>query len=171
MSISPQISDYADIVHRAQYLGCQIPSGIAILPRNFATAQSAEELLFESETPTVRVLWRKAGVVETPILTTSQKTAQISEKSFEAWIAPTIFVSLSLLSQNPGLVSVALGVISNYLTDLFKGFTDKRNVRLDIIVETKNKGYKNIHYEGPVDGLKDLPSIVREVGLDEQRGK
>lgn len=171
MSTLPQISDYPDVVQRATELGCQVPTQIAILPRNYATAQSVDELLFESETPTVRVLWRKAGVVETPILASSQKTAQISEKSFEAWIAPTMFVSLSLLSQNPGLISVALGVVSNYLTDIFKGFTDRQNVKLDIVVETKNKGFKNIHYDGPVGGLKELPLIVREVGLDEPRGK
>ena len=171
MPTSPQISDYPDVVQRVTELGCQVPTEIAILPRNFATARSVDELLFESESPTVRVLWRKAGVVETPILTTSPKMAQMSEKSFDAWIAPTIFVSLTLLSQNPGLISVALGVVSNYLTDMFKGFTNRQNVKLDIIVETKNKGFKNIHYDGPVDGLKDLPSIVREVGLDEQRGK
>lgn len=163
MTANVQIQEYLDVATRAQGLGCEIPSSLAILPRNFAEAAESRELLYEDETPTVRILWREAGVVETPLLPPGTPTPQISEKSFESWMGPTIFVSLSLMSQNPELVSVALSVISNYLTDWFKGFTDRRKAKLDIVVQTRNVGYKKIHYDGPVDGLKDLPPIVKEV--------
>ena len=33
---------------------------------------------------------------------------------------------------------------------------------LNIVIEKKDKSCKTISYEGPVDGLKDLPNIVRE---------
>jgi len=69
-----------------------------------------------------------------------------------------------LLSQNPHLMTIALNVISNYLTEWFRGIPrDGRKVKLRIITETKSGLYKEIEYEGPPDGLKDLPEVIREV--------
>jgi hypothetical protein len=61
-------------------------------------------------------------------------------------------------------VSLALNVLGNYATDFFKGTNPTPNIKLNIVVEKKNKTCKSISYEGPVDGLKDLRNIVREVG-------
>ena len=159
--------DFVNVEDTAKALGCNIPTGIAVLPRNFETAESKSELLHESNTPTIRVLFRNNGISETPLECEGEKFLQISEKAFEAWIAPTIFVSCALFSQNPHIVSVALGVISNYLTDWFRGIPGKRNANLDIVVETKKKSYKRIHYEGPVSGLEELTQVVHEVFSNE----
>ena len=56
-----QVSHYIDVKKRAQELGCNIPTSIALLPRNFEISASKEELIHESTTPTVRVLWRKTA--------------------------------------------------------------------------------------------------------------
>src|SRR2546425_3312229 len=58
MSMTIELFEYPSVTERAKELGCQVPTGIAILPRNFDTASTKSELLFESETPTVRILWR-----------------------------------------------------------------------------------------------------------------
>jgi hypothetical protein len=77
-------------------------------------------------------------------------------------------VSASLLSQNPHVISVALGVVSNYLTDWFKGIPGSKKVRLDVVVEqTEGQTYKRIHYEGDPEGLNELARIVREVNAHE----
>lgn len=162
-----QITDYVDVRKRALELGCNEPRELCILPRNFDTAKSRDELIHESSTPTVRVLWKQAGIQETKTEKEGEKFPQISEKQFIGWIGPTIFVGASLLSQNPNVISIALGVISNYLTDWFKGTVGDKRVRLDIVVEMEGNKYKRVHYEGNVDGLKELPKILHEVRPDE----
>ena len=158
-----KISDFIDVKKKAQEIGCNIPSHIALLPRNFDTALSKEELIHESTTPTVRVLWRQNGITETPLEQPGEKFPFVAEKAFE-WVGPTIFISAMLLSQNPHLVTIALNVISNYLTEWFRGIPrDRRKAKLRIIIETKSGCYKKIEYEGPPDELKVLPQVIREV--------
>ena len=158
-----KVSHSIDVRKRAQELGCNIPTSIALLPRNFEISSSKEELIHESTTPTVRVLWRQNGITETPLEQPEEKFPFVSEHAFE-WIGPTIFISAMLLSQNPHLMTIALNVISNYLTEWFRGIPrDSRKVKLRIITETKSGLYKKIEYEGPPDGLKDLPEVIREV--------
>lgn len=69
-----------------------------------------------------------------------------------------------MLSENSTLLSVGINVLSNYVTDYFKGTFGSQNVKLEIIVETKpKKVYKSINYEGNLDGLKDLPKIIKSL--------
>lgn len=158
-----KISDYIDVRKKAQEIGCNIPTSIAILPRNFEISKSKEELIHESTTETVRVLWRQNGVTETPLEQPEEKIPFVVEKAF-GWIGPTVFIPAMLLSQNPHLVTIALGVISNYLTGWFRGIPrGSRKAKLCIVAETKSGYYKKIEYEGPTDGLNDLPDIIREV--------
>ena len=154
---------FVDVEEKAKALGCNIPTGIALLPRNFESAESKDALLHESNAATIRVLFRNNGIAETPLEREGERFPRISEKAFEEWVVPTIFASFALLSQNPHIISVALGVISNYLTDLFKGIPGGRNVKLDIVVETRKKTYKRIHYEGPISGLEKAAQVAREV--------
>ena len=80
------------------------------------------------------------------------------------WIGPTLFVSASLLSQNPAVISVSLNVIANYLTDVLKGFGRERKAKFEIVVENaKSKTCKKISYEGDIAGIKELDEIVKEV--------
>jgi hypothetical protein len=163
-----QREGFVDVVQRAQALGCRVPTGLALLPRNFESAASRDELLHESDVPTVRILWRRAGLQETPIEPEGERFPQISEKSFEEWVGPTIFVSGALMSQNPAIVSIALGLISNYLTSWFRGVTKgRRKAKLDIVLQVGKGRYEKLHYEGPVDGLQELAAIAREVGSNE----
>ena len=60
-------------------------------------------------------------------------------------MAPILFVSAALFSQNPDLVSLALNVIGNYATEFFRGERGEHEVRLDVVVEKKrNETYKKI---------------------------
>ncbi|MCK4598697.1 hypothetical protein KAU37_02540 [Candidatus Bipolaricaulota bacterium] len=159
--------DFVDVEEKAKALGCNIPTGIALLPRNFESAESKDDLLHESTVPTVRILFRNNGITETPLEHEDERFPQVSEKAFEGWVGPTLFVSFALLSQNPHIISVALGMISNYLTDWFKGIPGGGNAKLDIVVETRKKTYKRIYYEGPVSGLEKAAQVIREVSLNE----
>ena len=69
----------------------------------------------------------------------------------------------SLYSQNQALVSVALNVLGNYATDFFKGIGGTHEVDLNIVVGKANRTFKKITYRGPIEGLKDLAKVIREV--------
>jgi len=165
-----EIENYIDVRSKAESLGCNVPTGIALLPRNFNKAESKYSLIHESTASTVRKLWKQSNVLESPIEKNAEKYAQICEEAFQ-WIGPTIFIPALIITQNPYLVSMAINVISNYLTDWFKGISSKsRLARLSVVVETKSGISKRINYKGPVNGLKELPAIIKEV-YDETRNR
>jgi hypothetical protein len=158
-----EVLDYIDVKERCVELGCNIPTGLALLPINFDTASSKDELVHEDTASTIRKLWRKGGINETKIEKESEKIPYEQRKSLELAI-PAVFVSWSLLSQDPNLVSIALNIISNYATDFFKGIVGEKKVKIDIVVEQNdNHKSKLIHYEGDVEGLSKLPQVIKEL--------
>lgn len=163
-----EVSTYVDVSQRIAELGFNQPNSLAILPRNFDTASSKEELVHESSTPTVRSLWRQNDIIETQIETDEDNILCIQENSFE-WLGPTIFVPILLLSQDPYIVTVALNVISDYLTVFLRGVPGSDTVRLNIVKEEGDGKYTSIKYVGSKDGLKDLPAIARSEGEEKDR--
>ena len=167
MSTETEITSFINVADKATTLGCNVPTGIALLPRNFDTATNKDELMHESSAPTVRQLWRQAGIIETKLEDDGKRFPQISEHGFVEWVGPTILVTSAWLSHNPEVLAVALGVISNYLTDIFKGNPDNPKARLHIIVQKENGEYRKVSYKGPVDGMKELPSIIEKAVSDD----
>ena len=76
------------------------------------------------------------------------------------WFAPILFVSSVAITQNPELITIALSVIANYVTDFFKG-KDSPNIRLKVVhKETKTSKVTEIYYEGKLDGLTNLKDSI-----------
>ena len=162
------VTDYCDVPEKARSLNINEPTGLAILPRNFLVAKTADELLHESSVQSIRSLFRQNGISETRIEKEGQKIPNIQENEFSL-LLPTLFVTNLILTENPVLLSIALNIISNYATDFFKGITGKQKVKLDVIVQNKNgKGSKKIHYEGDSEGLKEITKIAGKVFSDEK---
>lgn len=79
------------------------------------------------------------------------------------WFAPILFVSSVAITQNPELITIALSVIANYVTDFFKG-KDSPNIRLKVIhKETKTSKLTEIYYEGGLEGLEKLEVSINKV--------
>lgn len=157
------IYDFQDVEDRARKLGCAPPTRLAILPRNFETANSKDELMHESTAATVRTLLRAAGLSETPIEPEGERFRFVQENAF-TWVGPILFFAAAQLLQDPRIVSVSLGVIANYLTDFFRGISGKRRVTFDIVVEqTRTKRHVRLHYDGDVDGFAQIPDAVLEL--------
>jgi hypothetical protein len=161
------ISDYPLVSDRIESFGCPYPdSGISILPINFENAASVEDLRQAAGASTIKTLFRNASIPQVDIFGADKRLPYVHNNAFE-WVVPTLFLSASLLSENPNAVSVALGVIANYATDLFKGMNRQASVRLEVVVETtRSKRCKRISYEGPPEGLRDLADVIRESSND-----
>ena len=156
-------SDYTSVVQRADALGVPTPTGLAILPDNFDDATSPADFHFASAGATVRTLFRNERIPCTLVIPDGQRPRYVSLKSID-WIGPILFISASLASDNGAAVSIALGVISNYLTDFFKGMGHAPKVKLSFVVETTQSGtYKKLVYEGDVAGLAALTPAIRAV--------
>src|ERR1700692_366874 len=104
------ITEYIKVAEKAAQLGCSVPGGMAILPENFASASKREELLFGSTAATIHKLLKLNNCHLDSFLSSEERLPSVHNKHFE-W-APLLFISASLLTENPNAVSIALGIIS-----------------------------------------------------------
>ena len=162
--MSFKVSDYARVDDLAIRFGCNCPTGICILPENFETASKVEDFIYRSEAATVKTLFRLNKI--SIDLLGDQGAGYIQNNSFD-WVAPTIFISATVISNDPNIVSIGISVLANYITDALKGFSGSKRVKLSVVVEKKGgKEFKKISYEGDVDGMDKLMEIIKEVTTD-----
>lgn len=161
--MSTTTSEYINVREKIALLNCNHPSEISILPAGFESAKSSNDFRMQSEASTVKKLLKVAGIEVESI--TSEKIPFIQNNSHE-WIAPTIFYAASLLSANPDIISISLGVIGNYVTDMFKGINKNPSVALTLVVEKPSGKCTKIEYEGTVDGIYQLTKLVKEASRD-----
>ena len=166
MDIAPfvDVSEYVDVESRASELNCRTPTGLAVLPRNFWSAESKEELRYDDSAPTVRVLLRRAGVAETHINSDGERIPYLQQNGFE-WIGPIVFIGGSVFTHDPHLIAISLNLISAYVWDFLKGVPGShKTAKLNLVIPLSNSSkYGMVSYAGPPEGLKDLPKIIREV--------
>lgn len=159
--MTTEVRDYISVSEKLKSFGVATPNGFSILPSNLATASDAGELRQYVESDTVRTLFKQHKIDYVEIFDEDSQPSYLEQYSSE-WFGPTLFVSASLLSGNPDLLSVALSIISNYLYDLFRGQKNS-NASLDVVVQDADGCCKQIHYNGPVDGLNALDKVVKEL--------
>jgi hypothetical protein len=163
------VEDFCIVADRCKSLGLLHPRGLAILPRKFDSATQLAELVHEDSTATIRKLLRERGVQESSVENAAQKLPRIQENAGDL-ILPTFFITASLFSENPALITVALNILSNYATDFFKGSSRTRNVDVSVVFERdENKVSKRIRYKGDLSGMKDLQDAILRALEDEAR--
>src|SRR5581483_7487197 len=151
-------TDYVSISDRVAELGCRMPTGFAIVPENFGTAVTRQELVVRGESSTIRTLFRNNQLPLDDFLPDGERPGFIHNKSHD-WAA-FIFVSGALLSSDPSAVSIALGIVSNYLTEMFRGTPDKK-IKLEIAVERRgSRVSKKLTYEGNAAGLAEIADTI-----------
>jgi hypothetical protein len=155
--------DFVNVEEKAKALGCRIPTGIALLPNNFEAAHSKEELLHAPTVTSIRILFRCNGITETPLELEGETYPVAPRKFMLGWIGPIIFANRASLDHNPFELSKALDIVAFGATEFFRGYQGEGGVKLDVVVEKKNKSYKRIHYEGPPYGIREYAKVVRRV--------
>jgi hypothetical protein len=157
------ITDYGRVDQRVAELGCLYPDGIAILPENFDTASDRSELLHRTSATTLRKALRATSIPVSDLIPASERIPYITYKNFE-WVAPTLFISAVVISQNSAAVTVALGVLSNLITEYFKGIPDKKTAKLNVIVEKRiDRTCKKISYDGDIAGIISLADVIKRI--------
>jgi hypothetical protein len=162
VSMSTEVRDYVSVSEKLKSFGVSVSSGLAILPGNLSTAKSIDDLRQSVESDTVRTLLRANMIAYVEIFDEDSQPPYLQQYGFE-WFGPTLFISAGLLAQDPNVLSVTLGIITNYLYDLFKGAKDGK-ASLDVIFQQSDGSCKEIHYCGPPAGLSKVAEIVKDLG-------
>ena len=165
--MSIETIDYLDVEQRSLALGIKAPEGFCILPRRFEHAQTVSDLCHESSALDVKALLRQANL---PITIYQPDGTQIPylQENDNTWIGPVLFFSMATLIENPHILGVALGVIANYATDIFRGSPEPGRARLSVVIETSTtkttkKTTKKIDYDGPHDKINDILSFIKDI--------
>lgn len=161
-----QVVEYINVTKRAEELGLNVPTGLAILPNNFDTAISADELIHEGTTPTIRSLWRQSGVIETRLEKGGSKLPQIARKSAD-WISPIIFVSQAMLMD--AALPLTINLISSYLYDLLKGRQDKSQIAIRFASESVDNTQNGQNKKSILLTFKGTPQEWNEFDTDKVR--
>lgn len=156
-----KIENYNLILDRFNNLNCKIPETFAFLPENFNSAKIENDFIYPDSLSDLNKIFR---VKQIPIIKLTTEIPKYRSRKNADLIAPTLFIGFSLFSDNNILISIALNVLSDYITDFFKGTFKNRKVKLEIIVETKKrKEFSKISYDGDIEGLKDLEDIIKSL--------
>jgi hypothetical protein len=162
--IPARVTACGDVAARAGELGCQVPSGIALLPENFLTANSAAEFRYHEAVPSVHAAWRSVGLIDIGLDCKSRQLVSESRASANPPVHLTVFFGAGLLRGGAGLVTLALGMVAAVLTERPGTGVDPKAVRLDAIVERPNRGgYTCLEYHGDAFELVALARPVREI--------
>ncbi|WPO68204.1 hypothetical protein SDC64_04545 [Acinetobacter haemolyticus] len=78
------------------------------------------------------------------------------------WFGPTLLITTTALTQNPELVSITLNVISNYITDFFKG-SQEPDIKVSLLIQQSKTKFKKLDYEGNKDGLKEIEKLIKQL--------
>lgn len=140
-----------------------MPAGLAMIPLNVEESNHQNEWIYhESSKDLHKVL--KAATVDICKLDNSSGSSRYLHQHSADWIGPTIFIGANILIENPYLISVALGVISNYVTDLFQGKLNKPTFKMELVIETeKNKSYKKLIFEGEPQNIDKIIKAIKSL--------
>lgn len=159
--MSINVTEYINVAEKLEKLGLHSSIGIALLPDNLNVANNITDLRQYVEANTVRTLLRTNGIQLTEIFDSENQPPYIQNNGFK-WFGPTLFISYAFLSQDPNSLAIALGLITNYLSDTFKGRADC-SVSFNIVVERKDGSCTQANYDGSVEGIKEFKEVVSEL--------
>ena len=157
------VVEMLDARERASSLGLSDLADITFLPRYFWDADDPSQLVHEASVSTISVLLRQHGLQPERLRNGAENIPLIHENAFD-WIAPVMFFSAAVLTHDPNTISIACGVMGNYVTEFFRGRNRKENIKVELLIETtKSKKMKKFTYEGDSAGLADLAKVIGEM--------
>lgn len=171
-----EVSDYIDVSHKLKELGCAQPEGLSILPDRFDTLTPTNEITHLPRTRAVVKLFKNNHIRVPRIKRKGQNLPRNYTASLEWFtgVGPTFLIPAALLAESPHTISLALNVLANYLTEIFKRAREENpdlekgnmeeNASLEIVVEKDGpRTYKKIKCPANPEVLKELPKIIKSI--------
>ena len=161
-SLPMRTVDYVDVAARARELGCRVPTGIALLPGNFAAAAGAEELRYHEAAAEVRAAWRRIGLKDTGPHRKLLQNARSNPHASSKPVPLTVFFGLGLAGRPKAVLHALTAIAMTLVADPCSA--NAREARFDAIVERPNSdGYTCLEFHGQARELIGLTEPVREI--------
>lgn len=148
------VEDIPPIEVRMTQLGLLAVEAVGILPRNFYTAASSDDLIFEAITADLVMLGKQLGLNVSTLGVQDRKSIHEHDA---ATIGAVIIVCLETLNNVAAYIEF-FNLVANYLKRHGKGHVNDQTEVIQEVVVTKHSLTKRIVYRGPLSGLS---SVVR----------
>lgn len=156
-------SDYLNVGEQLDKLGLKSPQTMALLPARFAHAESLDECEHLANAITIKKVLRTAELPLEEIVEKDQRLSFIQNNSVEL-VLPSIFFTYSAINGDLGMLYETTQAIVSYITRAFPDPTKENTVKVSYVVEINEHGKcKKFQYEGSVDGLVQLPEVLKSV--------
>jgi len=150
-----QTVDYIDVPARARELGCRVPTGIALLPGNFATAVGADELRYHEVAADVRSAWRRIGLKDTGPHRKLRQNVGVNPDASGRPVPLAVFFGVGLAGAPKAILHALSAVAMILVVDPCSA--NAREARFDAIVERPNSGgYTCLEFHGQARELIGL---------------
>ncbi|MCG9890497.1 MAG: hypothetical protein MH252_05440 [Thermosynechococcaceae cyanobacterium MS004] len=159
-----KIVDDDSTIKQLVEMGVDLSSGLILAPE----INESSEILYSTTTPTLRKLMRFNDI---PLIFPHEDKNEVRYlelRSFD-WYAPIIVVTSLFSTSNPTAINIALGIITNYLTDFLKGSSFHSKAHLKILIQQENGMDRRIEYSGPVEGIKEISMVINRLLIDNRR--
>lgn len=161
-----KITEYVNVRQRLSELGCNDPDGFALLPLHFETIDSIDKFCYPSEAATVKTIFRSQNLPLSEIFCSENRPPYVQNNAFE-WLAPTIFVSASLIANHLEYLDSFIKNLAQYLTDYVRGHMGDKKVKLNVVLEDEKTGTcRRVEYNGSIEGLEKISEIVKSLNND-----
>lgn len=134
-------------------------SETVLLPHNWSVENEVDHIYSEN-TVTISKLF-KINNIPVSIYGFKEDSKITNNRNIE-WVSPIIFLSAALISNNPEISSLAISILANYLTDLFRGNNNSPNVKISLYFENSKGEIKEASYSGPTSGLHKFKQSIEE---------
>ena len=161
-----EMTEYVDIESRAKKLVTRVPTLIALLPANFATAKSKRELYYDKHARVLREQMAVAGFEETPF-----------EKNGDVYKVPAqddtlghaklgLFLGTPFFEGKPLAPMAVWDLLHATFQDIAKRARDFTRITLEVVVQRPQpRSYGLVRYSGNLLGLdsSELQRAVQQI--------
>ncbi|UCG44224.1 MAG: hypothetical protein JSU73_06365 [candidate division WOR-3 bacterium] len=161
-----QISEYVDIESRAKKLVTRVPTLIALLPANFATARSKRDLYYDKHAQVLREQIAAAGYTETPFEKNGDVFKVPAQDDMLGHAKLGLFLGTPFFEGKPLAPMAVWDLLNAAFADIVRRAPDFTKVTLEVVVQRPQaRSYGLVKYSGSLLGLdsSDLQRAVQQV--------
>ncbi len=148
-----------NIKNRLTELNLILPSNLAFFPENFEEAEGKEKFIFTESLADLNKIFKQKNI---NLEVFGQNTELYRTRKNADIYLPAIFLSLSIITENPSILTVSLNLLSSYVFERIKGSIGRKTVQIEFYIETKEKGkLKKLSYKGDAEGIEKLEKVIK----------